>query len=219
MPVNEMKTTATWWTPPSGDIWDKLKSLGVADKDSPGFLRLGPVLPTGEERRMATVSVHQCIDNEIHWTLTVRPAPTAEAPDRIRERDLSLGGRSGLATLLAHALPAGSDIASFKTQLRIPEAEFTCAALPVKLDKNSGHDTALRFGREARLEQVGYRFEGGANGIGEIAIIYLHSEGEYLINLNAYGPLKLSSDTWLPFANEIRDVAIGAFFALKDPGK
>lgn len=218
MPIKDLKAiSAIWRTPPSNDIWNRLKNLGDSEPGFTDYLRLGPTLPTAEETRTATLSVHRCTDDELHWALTVRPAPTTDAPEQLKAGDQKLGGRNGLATLLAEALPIGlPDVGAFRVRFHVPEATFVCHALPVVIEKNSGHEAALRFGRKALLEQVGYRFEGGAGGIEEIALIYLHKKNQYSVILDANGPLKFTSNTWLPFADDVGDLALNAFFSPRE---
>ena len=74
-----------------------------------------------------------------------------------------------------------------------------------------------RGGRGARLEQIGYRFEGGgAGGIEEVVLIYEHLYGRYRANISATGLLKLNSPTWLPFADDIAELVSHTFFAPKE---
>jgi hypothetical protein len=85
------------------------------------------------------------------------------------------------------------------------------------IKNGEGHDAALLLGRGARLEQVGYRFEGGgAGGIEEIALIYNHQDNRYVVLVSAAGPLKLSSPTWLSFAEDIGELVQNTFFSPKE---
>jgi len=212
MPTQNVKdVTARWTTPPSADLWEKLKSIAASSID--GFLSLGPVLPDGEDRRLAKLSVHQCAGDELAWSLMLFPVPSSAPPSTIKDRDKQLGGRTGLLSIITEALPPGLPaVGGFMIRFRVPEVGFACPLLPVVLGKDSGHEAAMRLGREARLEQVGYRFDGGAGGIEEISIIYRHKTHEYSVIIAASGPLKLAPGRWLPFADDISDLALGAFF-------
>ena len=216
MPIDDLNDiTAHWTTQWSNDVWEKAK--GLAARSSDAYLHLGPVLPSGEESRIATLMAHRCIDDEIWWTLSVRPLPDSEPPAAVKDQDRLLGGRAGLIALLADPPSSGlATVGTLRVRFRVPETAFVCSLLPAVLDKDSGHDAATRFAREARLEQIGYRFEGGAGGIEEIAIIYLHKKGQYSVEVTANGPLKLTSLTWLPFANDVHDLALSAFFARRE---
>jgi hypothetical protein len=74
----------------------------------------------------------------------------------------------------------------------------------------------VALGRSARLEQVGYRFEGGAGGLEEVALLYHHLKDRYAALVSATGPLKLGASTWLPFADDIVDLVQNAFFSSRE---
>jgi hypothetical protein len=208
--------TATWTTPFSSEVWERLGSLKRRASAEGDFVSLGPALPEEHEPRVAEVVVHRHDDQDLHWGLTVEPAPRAAPPEALAEHSRKLGGRAGLAALLVEALPNGIPaVATFRLRVLLPEADFTCAVVPADARKDQGHEVALRLGREARLEQVGYRFEGGAGGIEEVAVVYLHKQARYSMNVAATGPLKLGSPTWLPFASDVADLAVSAFFSQK----
>lgn len=214
MPSTDLKSiTATWTTPPSSELWDRLKSLGGTETKADEYVRLGPTLPTSTESRIATAFVHQCDNDELHWILAVQPPPEGDAPESVRARNDEIGGPAGLALLLSGALPAGlPNVGAFRIRFHVPAARFTCSAIPVVVEKTSGHEAALRFARQAHLEQVGYRFDGGAGGIEEIAIVYLHKQQQYRVVIEANGPLKLASGILLPFADDVIDLAMTGFF-------
>ena len=211
--------TVNWKTPYSDEVWEKLE--GVTTLDEEEFFSLGPTFPKEEEleRRSAVVGVHRHEDtNELHWVLSVQAAPSDEPPAHIKERDEKLGGRGGLASLLAQALPSSAPaVGAFHVRLFFPEAEFTCPMIPAVVAAGGSHEAVLQLGRGARLEQIGYRFEGGgAGGIEEVVLIYEHLYGRYRANISATGLLKLNSPTWLPFADDIAELVSHTFFAPKE---
>ncbi|MEO7592883.1 MAG: hypothetical protein ABI134_16830 [Byssovorax sp.] len=211
--------TVNWKTPYSDEVWENLE--GIATLDEEEFFALGPTLPKEEERerRRAVVGVHRHEDSdELHWVLNVQAAPSDEPPGHIKERDEKLGGRSGLASLLAQALPSSVPaVGAFRVRLFFPEAEFTCSMIPAVVEAGGSHDAVLLLGRGARLEQIGYRFEGGgAGGIEEVVLIYEHLGGRYRANISATGSLKLNSPTWLPFADDVAELVSHTFFASKE---
>jgi hypothetical protein len=211
--------TATWKTPFSDNLWKKLDSLKAAAPAQDDFVNLGPTLPDDQERRIAEVVVHRDEDeDDLHWILAVRSVPSDEPPDHIRQHDEQLGGRRGLSSLLAEAFPSGAPaVGSFRLRLLFPENEFTCLMIPAAVKKGGGHDAALLLGRDAQLEQVGYRFEGGgAGGIEEVALIYRHQERRYDALVSATGPLKLTAPTWLPFAADVGELVQNTFFSPRE---
>lgn len=211
--------TVSWKTPYSDEVWEKLE--GIATLDEEKFFSLGPTLPKEAEleRRSAVVGVHRHEGkNELHWVLNVQAVPSDEPPPHIRERDEKLGGRSGLASLLAQALPTSAPaVGAFQVRLFFPEAEFTCPMIPAGIEAGSAHEAALLLGRGARIEQLGYRFEGGgAGGIEEVVLIYEHLRNRYRATISAIGLLKFTSPTWLPFADDVAELVAATFFVVKE---
>jgi hypothetical protein len=208
---------ATWATPFSDHVWAVLDGLKRAASKEGDLLALGPVLPDEEDARTAEAVVHRR-DDELHWALAVGPPPSAEPPTEVKEHDAKLGGRRGLSALLLGALPGGAPgIGAFRIRCFLPETGFRCPFVPASVGEGSAQAAALRLG-EARLEQVGFRFENGAAGIEELAIVYLHLKKEYSLNVRAKGPLKLKSARWLPFADDVVETAASTLFAPVEGG-
>lgn len=108
--------------------------------------------------------MHRDADQEIHWSLSIMKAPDEPPPPTVVAHSEKLGGRLGLETLLSSAFPPGTPaVGLFRVRLLLQEARFACPVLPAAALKEHGHAAALTLGlgREVRLEQVGYRFEGG----------------------------------------------------------
>ncbi len=206
--------TAEWSTPSSPEVWKRLEDLRRDASKDGTFLAIGPTLPDEGDPRSARLVVHHHEeDSELHWMLTVERPPSGEPPERAKDHDRKIGGRTGLSSLLADALahdvPA---VGRFRARCRLLESEFRCPSIPATVEKGDpDHAAALLLG-QARVEQVGYRFADGAGGIEEISIIYLHVQEEYSLNVAARGPLKLSSPRWLPFADNMVELASSTFF-------
>lgn len=208
--------TATWETPLSGDFWKKLENYKADTSETRGVFTLGPILPDDDDARIATAIVHRHEgEGELHWALAVRPAPPSEPPESVKRHDRLIGGRRGLCSLLMEAFAPGVPaVARFDVRLFFSDVRFRCALIPTVVEQGGGHDAALLLGRDARLEQVGYRFEsGGVGGIQEVALMYLHVDGQYRAVTSAVGPLKLGYRTWLPFADDISELVQNAFFS------
>ncbi len=227
MPTLDVRTAhATWTTPFSDELWKKLEELAPVAREADGSSKrdhcvLGPTLPDDSDSRIATLTVHHHDkpDSKDHlfWVLAIRPAPKSKPPEQVIEGNQRINGRQGLATMLADSLPPGvPGVASFKFQFLLPEGQFTSPLVPAAVELGTGHDAALRLSREARIEQVGYRFEGGAGGLEEVAIVYFHREKQYSVTIAAKGPLKLGSPRWLPFMDDIGDLVVNAFFLSKE---
>lgn len=219
------RAIASWTTPYSDATWstiDQLRSKASIDAEKgelPDWVALGPTLPDDTEARIARLVVHRHREDgkpdahapELHWTLTVRRAPRSEPPEILREHNEKLGGRPGLMALLGAAAP---QVGSFRVRLRVERPAWQCKVLPVHVERGSELAVAMNLGgRGVWLEQVGYRFESVPSGLAELAIVYLHEEQAFTADIMATGTLKLTSLTWLPYADEISELVLSTFFA------
>lgn len=203
----------TWKTAYEDSVWRRLGGVHsrepaviMSDVSLDGeFLLLGPALPTPGEPRIAELVVHPHPgDESLHWTLVVRAAPMANPPVEIHERDAELGGRAGLVALIEQCAPAGAPpVASFHIKYLLEAARYRCKVLPVTLRRGGPHQAALGLASEGWMEEVGYRFAGAANGLGQVSIMYLHVEDRFVVDVHASGLLKPGAATWLPYADEI----------------
>jgi hypothetical protein len=210
--------TASWSTPFAGEIWTQLESCKRSTSKNGDAIVLGLVLPDDQEPRLAELTVHRDAEQEIHWSLSVLKAPEVPPPKAVVAQSEKLGGRCGLENLMKAGLPAGTPaVGLFRVRVMLPEARFACPTLPTAALEEYGHGAALTLGQEVRLEQVGYRFQGGgALGLEEVALVYLHRSREYAVIVTARGPLKLGSPTWLPFATDAAELAVSAFFSPRE---
>jgi hypothetical protein len=226
-----VRTTATWKIPYSDETWKKIVELQAeTSKESRTPRRadvvvLGPCLPDRRDPRIATLVAHRHhardaegveISDEIHFSFKVGLPPPGEPPEDVIASSKKLGGAEKFARLLADWIPAGTpQVASFTIQFRVAGSNHHCSVLPTVV-AGGAHAAASNLGKVAKLEQIGYRFEGGVSGLEEVAIIYLHSPRVFSVNAAARGMLKLNSDNWLPYADEIVELILGAFFTQKE---
>lgn len=135
-----------------------------------------------DEPRVAELFVHpRQGEGLLHWSLRVRSAPTTEPPTEVKGRDAEIGGHQGLAKILAESMTSGAPpVALFHITCLVDASYFSCRVLPVALRRGEPHDVALGLGNDAWMEQVGYRFEGGANGLMEAGIVYLHRDNIHI---------------------------------------
>jgi|SRR5580704_2017235 hypothetical protein len=201
-------TTASWTTPFSLEVWEKLDVLKGAASEDGDLIVLGPTLPDEDDDRSAETTVHRHEEGDLRFSLTVRPRPPGDPPEHLTEHSTRLGGRGGLSAMLASSAPT---IGAFHIRCFLSEDELRCPLLPAPVDEGSAHAAALGIG-EARLEQVGYRFENGAAGVEEVVVVYLHLRREYSLSISARGPLMLRSPRWLPFADDVVETALTTFF-------
>lgn len=224
---------ASWTTAYTDDVWAKLQAFkadtpfDVPDEEQSDWLALGPSLPDENESRIAVAIARRHLGRvegdgggaRLKWSLTVQQAPEGEPVERIRLHNKTLGGRPGLMRLLSETEPGGTpQVGRFLVKLVIEEARWKCRVLPVPLEPGGLHAPAAKLGRGARIEQVGYRYESGVSGLEEISIIYVHDDRTFAVSIHANGTLRLGSSTWLPYADEIADLALGTFFFAEEGG-
>jgi hypothetical protein len=216
----------TWKTPYEESVWRRLEGIhgdgrtGDSNTESQDFLVVGPSLPTEGEPRVAELAVHRRqVEGLLHWRLSVRTAPRTEPPAEVRQRDAELGGQKGLATLLVDSMTSNvPPVAMFQIRYFVDASRHECKVLPVQLRRGDAHDIALGLGMEAWMEQVGYRFGGGANGLSEIVIVYLHREDVFAVSIHANGVLRPGDERWLPYADEMTELVRETFFTQQELG-
>ncbi|MCC6558054.1 MAG: hypothetical protein IT372_34335 [Polyangiaceae bacterium] len=215
---------ASWETPYTDDVWEVLQQKKTDERTQKDIdvLSFGPALPDEEEGRVALLTVHVHRENEkeqaeapreLHWTLVVSPPPSDEVPEKVRTIDRNLEGRRGLLTLIERCIVGVPPVALFRLTMNIPGSEYRCKVLPKEISRGGEHDIAASLSRTSRMEQVGYRFEDSPYGLEEMAIIYDHEDDAVIVNTRARGILKLGSRTWLPYAEEVADIVLKAFFS------
>lgn len=217
--------SAFWDTPYSEEIWKRLeavKSDSVAIDDSSkalATLALAVGLPDATEPRVARAIVHRHLDDEeeserIHWTLAISQAPSSEPPSDILAEGERVGGRVGLANLVAGCiLEDVPPVGAFIIRLRIKQTQYKCKVLPAAPQRG---DPSVGLGRPTIQEQIGYRFENGVSGLEELSIVYVHLDDLFSVTIRARGLLNLKAATWLPYANDVAELVCGTFFTAGD---
>jgi hypothetical protein len=222
---------ASWETPYSEETWRRLEGVKTDVRFETGrgenadFLLVGPILPSpGEaESRIAQVIVHRGrgsgggLDLPLSWSMTIRRAPSGEPPESVQIQSKKLGGQRGLMRLIDETTaPRAPPVGAFQVNLLVERARYECRGLPLPVDHGGPHDIAASLGRGVWMEQIGYRFENGVNGLEEIAIVYDHQHDIFSVNVQASGMLKLGSATWFPYADDVAELVLKAFFV---PGR
>jgi len=64
----------------------------------------------------------------------------------------------------------------------------------------------------AQCEQIGYRFESGASGLEEVAIVYLHEEERFSLIVVARGALEIGDVRWLPYCDIVASLLVSRYF-------
>lgn len=213
---------SVWETPFTDEVWEFLKEKQTDSNttEETEILVFGPVLPDEMDPRVAILTVHchrekdtTSASHSLHWNLGVMCAPETPAPDKVKEADRVLDGRRGLQKLIDHCITGILPIAMFRLQLSIPATEYRCKILPRVVVASGNHDIAAGLARTSRLEQVGYRFEGSEYGLEEVAIIYDHEDDAFVVKSLASRVLSIVSSKWCPYADEVTELLVKAFFA------
>lgn len=232
--ISCQEVRASFTTPYSEELWQSLERRNPrpsSDESKQGASKLlvfGPALPEGEDDRIAhlMVHVHEDEDDEVeadteemakrptlHWMLVLVPKPSGEPPEAIKAENAKIGGRQGLIKMLEEIIPSPwTRAARFRVLCSLSQEHWTCRVLPTGSIQGVRHEAALRLGAQAYMEQVGYRYENGANGISEVAIVYRHEEKDYVVTIRGNGLLRLEADHWLPYADELLNMMTSAFF-------
>lgn len=208
---------ASWQTPFRESTWISLKSRGEPREVNNGELVVvGPTLADDIDPRIAVlVAYHEngrggegsdSPVGHIDWSLSVRPPPDDSPPEDIIRTNEIIGGRTGLQSLLASE---GARVCSLHFVVDVDESRYRCRVIP----QDVSLDSSMSLGHTVRLEQVGYRFGNGVNGLDEVVIVYFHVERKFRVTARARGLLRIENPTWLPLASEIETLVVNAFFS------
>lgn len=219
---------ATWKTSFSEELWSELQEAktGGSDDEDVSILTFGPTLPDSEDARVVDLVVHAhkpagdsgATPGSIHWALLLRRPPSSDPPPEVVQSSTRLGGHAGLRARLERWLTGVPPIASFRTSLRLPRADYRCPLIPHDIRGDGFHDAAASLAEDALLEQIGYRFERSPYGLEEAAIVYAHQEELFVVNIRSTNALRIGTRMWLPHADEIAGVVIKAFFVREGVG-
>jgi hypothetical protein len=220
--------SASWRTAqPPGFAVDLVKRLKFPSDESPphgvGYtLNLGPVTPgPADADRIISLAIDLPVgDGELSWRLRASPRPTAPPPAWVPDFVASFGGEQGLRdTLKAGRVGGVPPACLLSVRIDVPEGKFDCLVLPQTPPPEALFPTSLDgFAEEARLEQVGYRFDGGAHGIQEASITYYHDARVFQLQVRARTTLTAfdAAGRWLPVGHEVMDAVLPRFFTTRE---
>jgi hypothetical protein len=213
--LNHMKcevVRANWKGPFSPKLWREL-SLAAGSSGSSSEadrLTIGPGLPSKNDARVAVLTARKAA-KLINYGFVVDRPPDAEPPKSVTQADRRCGGHEGLRALLAKTAGRGAaPIATYSVHLHLKHSRWSCFAIPRPADDA---DVAVRnLSRAANVERIGYRLDGGANGLEEIDITFYHLEDEFRVDMRARGVLRPGESKFLPYADDVRDLVVANFF-------
>lgn len=187
---------------PSKDLPDEEVVVGVA---------LGPVLPSGDESRVASLQVElDSTKGHMSWALLLYPAPEGEPPADVVEEDRRLGGQAGLRKLIRRGMAGAPAPTTLHLTLRLPGTEYETLLLSLPVDQIDSR--ASRLGAGAKREHVGYRISEGIAGLREVVITYDHNRDQVLVSLLAQIVWRPDENTFLKEDLDLGDLVVNTLF-------
>lgn len=183
-----------------------------------------PVLPDHDDPRLAVVMVRPD-DTECNWSLFLATAPAEgeDAPEQdqnglvpLSEAASVAGGRAALSALITKHWTKPPTV-GHNIHFHLPGDTWICRTLPSKVRPNSEDGPVLTIGTDVTVDEIGYRFTNGANGVSRVSIAFREDPHVYHVDVLARGLLRLGDSRWLPFADEVRELIVSSLFEPKQP--
>jgi len=198
-----------------------MEAIGKLEKKSRNIpydiLSTSAVLPDASGDAIAYLSCHRDrTGNEVHWALLIRSRPSSPPPKDVQSGTKKVGGIQGLYQfVISTFVPSKKPIAIYEGSVRIPEKpDWVCRLIPQPVASAS---IVADLGQNARLEEVGYRFEHEGIGLDEFRLTYGHREKEFSLRFRASGPLDVTCGTelHLSMVDQWTEQLLGKFFLKK----
>src|SRR6266487_4217409 len=205
---------ATWTVDYDDLLWKYLRTIGSdhsvqkTNGKATGyeFLAIGTAISGRPRDIVFFLACSKYKEEKLAFTLSRRPMPNTPPPAKVRAIDRRLKGKVGLQKLLSDKLlkPNTLLIADFSIELNLKTSDGWHS--PVIPRAPGDADAPLvNIGKTTHVEQIGYRFEEGANGLRELTVVYFHKPSSYHIHIDAHGALILASEMEIPCVQEISD--------------
>lgn len=178
----------------------------------------GPALGTKKDPRYAFVhaTIYKEPDKDdgkqVSWSLRALHQPAGDPPEGIAKRNEKVGGAAGLRALLASTLGTDLPVGEVLADFQLPADKWRCVSLPSPGVAATEPPGAVDLAGTTFLEQVGYRFIGGAEGIEELVVMYMHATKEYLVRAQIRSGVRFDGDVWFPAVITARDLIIAKLF-------
>lgn len=227
-PIVNARLTVTWSEPWDEaraqrliELHDEERQLGLMKsgddlastipKESGTICRFAPALRPDGDSRLAMLEAGISANAALRFRLRILPRPEDSSPPEglIRIND-TLGHRERIARLVSSERKNYAPIALHVMQMYLPRQGFACHLVPRNATDS---ETRLSDGLgRARCEQIGFRFDSGASGLEEVAIIYLHEEERFNLTATARGALQIGQTRWLPFCDMVARLPFSRYF-------
>lgn len=209
----KITTRVRWRTPFDANLWTKF--AGFAGKKpssrSPTNIQVGLALPEGRDGYIADLFGNRNGRKYIYWILNVKPRPDSDPPKNVVIASEKIGGVQGLHKFIEDNIVSSVSIAAFY-ECRVNlngSAGWECNLVPSDIGTEQ---LPSDIGQGGRLEEIGFRFQNGANGLEEFAITYGHQDDSYILIYMANGLLKVGEGMSLPFVSEMTDFLLSRLF-------
>ncbi|HEX3849644.1 MAG TPA: hypothetical protein VHW01_01685 [Polyangiaceae bacterium] len=175
-----------------------------------------PALPTSDDPRLAVLIVRM-EDSAYNWSLFLGDPPTDEddGTAAILSKAAAIAGGADAIRELAASNWKTTPSVDHRIHFHVPGEGWNCRTLPTRIGEECEDAPALAIGAEASVAEIGYRFASGANGISSVHIAHGEKRDTYHVDVEARGLLRLGKSSWLPFADDVREVVLGALFERK----
>jgi hypothetical protein len=206
---------ASWTGLFSPALWRRLSLVANPSNATPRAERMaiGPGLHSAHDTRMVLLSVEKSA-KQIKYVLFADQPPDSAPPADIAKADHACGGQEGIRALLTRIVGTrAAPVARYSVHFHLNQSKWRCHAIPRSLDRTDA--VVSRLSRTATIEHIGYRLDGGANGLEEISVTYYHESGFFGIDLLARGVLLAGESSFLPYADDVRDLVVANFFVEK----
>lgn len=170
-----------------------------------------PIAPLPKDNRMAILVVDFSEDESVAWTLVLTQAPKAGLKN-VEKASVKAGGRDAVTRLAQHWWGKTAPTVDHRIHFHAKAKSWKCRSIPTDIVAGSEDESALSISDDAVVESVGYRFQNGAHGIMNVSIDHEETTDEFSVTARAKGILKFGTETWLPFATEVRDVLLETLF-------
>lgn len=209
----------SWRTPHDEGRWSALfaragsQGLQLAqDATRAGILIFGPALVDSHGGMVLELTVRKRTEaSEWSWDLEMWSRPQGEPPQAIIDATKKLGGTEGASALIAEFASTPTAAARHSVHFHLPVLAADCPLLPRGLQPE---DSALEAAAlKATINKIGYRFEGGTDGLSELTIE--HDDDEYIVDALGVAQLKIDATFAFPFFDQLVEIVSRTAFRAK----
>lgn len=185
-----------------------------------------PVVPGEHDSRLAILVIRPGKE-DCHWSFFL-----AEPPEEVQEGDedeqddedgdpqnmvpltsaaKAIGGKDAVVALVTKHWTSAPTV-NHNVHFHLSTKKWACRTLPTTVIQGSEDEPALSIGAKATVDEIGYQFVDGANGVSRVSIALREESETFHVDALARGLLKLYDSRWVPFAEEVKALILSALF-------